>query len=111
MPSSTEKRLEGSNKAVTSLPSIFLECQDTCPQGEGVYKFNLVVHNRVGWRDQSVVTLGSDKLTACQQWAVKHKLPLDTVVSPEAEGKGWRGPHGRASVRRVLPALEKNPPP
>lgn len=67
MSNSIEKRLWASNKAaVTSLPSIFPGCQDTPPQGEGVYKFNLVVHSKVEWRDQSVVTLGSDKLTACQ---------------------------------------------
>lgn len=67
MSSSFENRLWFSNKAaVTSLPSISPECQDTLPQGEGVYKFNLVVHNRVEWRDQSVVTLSSDKPTACQ---------------------------------------------
>ena len=67
MSNSIKKRLWASNKAaVTSLPSIFPECQITHPQGEGVYKFNLVVHSRVEWRDRSVVTLGSDKLTACQ---------------------------------------------
>lgn len=38
--------------------------------------------------DQSVVTLGSDKLPACQEWAMKHKLPLDTAMSPEDEEKG-----------------------
>lgn len=48
MSNSVEKRLWVSNKAaVTSLPSIFPGCQDTPPQGEGVYKFNLVVHTRV----------------------------------------------------------------
>lgn len=67
MSNRIRKRLWASNKAaVTSLPSIFPGCQDTPPQGEGVYKFNLVFHSRVEWRDKSVVTLGSEKLAACQ---------------------------------------------
>ena len=67
MSNRIRERLWASNKAaVTSLPSIFPGCQDTPPQGEGVYKFNLVFHSRGEWRDQSVITLGSDKLAACQ---------------------------------------------
>lgn len=67
MSNSMEKRLWASNKAVvTSLPSIFPGCGDTPPQGEGVYKFNLVLHGGVEWRDPSVVTRGSDKPAACQ---------------------------------------------
>lgn len=65
MSNSIENSLRASNQApVTFLPSIFPGCQDTPPQGEGVYKFNLVVHSRVEQRGQSVVTLGSDKLTS-----------------------------------------------
>lgn len=58
MSNSIEKRLWASDKAaVTSLPSIFPGCQDTPPQGEGVYKFNLVVHTRVNG--------GTNQLSLC----------------------------------------------
>lgn len=87
MSNSMENGLQSSNKAaVTSLPSIFPRCQHTRPQGEGVYKFNLVVHIRVEWRDGSVVTLGMTSSQPCQYWAVKHKLLLDSSTSPE-EGR------------------------
>lgn len=66
MSNSIEKRLWASNKAaVTSLPSIFPGCQDTPPQGEGVYKFNLVVHTRVNG--------GTNQLSL---WAVTSSQPV-----------------------------------
>lgn len=81
-----ENGFHSSNKAaVTSLPSIFPGCQHTPPQGEGVYKFNLVVHIRVEWRDGSVVTLGMTSSQPCHYWAVEHKLLLDSSTSPEED--------------------------
>ena len=66
MSNSIEQRLWASDKAaVTSLPSISPGCQDTRPQGEGVYKFNLVVHTRVNG--------GTDQLSL---WAVTSSQPV-----------------------------------
>lgn len=66
MSNSIEKRLWASNKAaVTFLPSIFPGCRDTPPQGEGVYKFNLVVHTRVDG--------GTNQLSL---WAVTSSQPV-----------------------------------
>lgn len=90
MSNSIEKSLWGSNKvAVTSLPSIFPGCQDTLHRVKEY--INLI------WLFTAGPNGGTHRLSLwavtssqpCQWWAMKHKLPLDTSMSPEEEEK-WK---------------------
>lgn len=109
MSNSIEKRLWASNKAaVTSLPSISPRCQDTPPQGEGVYKFNLVVHTRVNGRTNQLSLWAVTSSRAVSNGQRSTKLPLDISLSPEEEEKGQRNAHRNAFVRMVSQILRGN---